>query len=169
MSPWFWQTLHRRVVAVGVMVCFVAIGAAAVRSDARHSRMVFDRVADRANWLLDQLERSEARIAYDIPRGERGLRVTHTQRLESTFRLDDGLAAFITLGDEVLWQSDERLGKPPSSEPPVQGRGGGIETISYAGRMHEAYLARKTVIREWPVPADTAGLSGMSARRKRTR
>ena len=158
MSSWFWQTLHRRVVAVGVVVCVAAIGAAAVLIDARHSRVVFDDAARKANWLLDRLQGSEARIAHDIQRGERALRVLLAQRLESRFRLDDDLAAFITLGDEVLWKSDERLGKPPSSKPLE--RKGGIETISYAGRTHEAFLFRRTETREWPVPVDTAGLSG---------
>ena len=158
MSPWFGQTLHRRVVVVGVMVCVVAIGAAAVLIDARHSRMVFDQVALEARLLLGQL--FEARLAHGIRRDEPGLRVVLAQRLESLFRFDEGRVAFITRGDEVLWQSDERLGTPPSSEPAVQGRWEGIETLSLAGRTHEAYLSRSTVLREWPVPADTAGSSG---------
>ena len=143
-----------------MVVCVAAIGAAAVVFDARHSRVVFDDAARKANWLLDRLQGSEARIAHDIQRGERALRVALTQRLESTFRLDDYLAAFITLGDEVLWQSDERLEKLPSTEPPVQERRGGIETISYAGRTHEAYVIRRTETREWPVPVDTAESAG---------
>ena len=144
---------------MGVMVCVVAIGAAAVLFDARHSRMVFDHAALNGELLLDRLF-DDARIAHDIQRGERGLRVVEAHRIESLFRFDDGLAAFITLGDEVLWQSDERLGKPSSSEPPVQGSWDGIETISYAGRTHEVYLIRRTETREWPVLADTAGESG---------
>ena len=159
MSPWSRQTLRRRVVVVGVTVCFVAIGAAAVLFDARHSRMVFDQVSLGGKLLLDRLF-DDARIAHDIQRGEPGLLVVQTQRLESSFRFDDGLAAFITLGDEVLWQSDERLGTPSSAEPPVQGQWDGIGTITYADRTHEAYLIRTTVVREWPAPADTGESSG---------
>ena len=55
MSLGFGQTLHRRVVAVAVIVCVVAIGAAAVLIDARHSRMVFDQVALEGKLLLAQL------------------------------------------------------------------------------------------------------------------
>ena len=102
----------------------------------------------------------KARIAHDIQRGELGLRAAFVQPLESLLRFDQGRAAFITLGDEVLWQSDERLGKPPGSQPPAQGLWEGIGTISYVDRTHEAYLIRTTVIRDWPVPADTAGSSG---------
>ena len=129
----------------------------------RHHRdligMVFDHAALNGELLLDRLF-DDARIAHDIQRGERGLRVGEAHRIESLFRFDDDLAAFITLGDEVLWQSDERLGKPTSSELPVQGRRSGIETITYAGRTHEAYLIRRTETREWPVPVDTPGSSG---------
>ena len=159
MIRWFGQTLHRRVVAMAVIVCVVAIGAAAVLVDARYSRVVFDDAAREANRLLDRLQGPEARIRHDIGRRGRGLRVWLAPPLRSAFRFDDGVAAFITLGDEVLWQSDERLGKPSSSEPPMQGRRGGIETISYAGRAHEAYLIRATKTREVPVPAYTAELS----------
>ena len=187
MIRWFGQTLHRRMVAMAVMVCVVAIGAAAVLVDARYSRVVFDDAAREANRLLDRLQGPEARIRRDTRRDGRGLQVRLRPPLRSAFRFDDGVAAFITLGDEVLWQSDERLGKPSSSEPPVQGRWEGVETISYAGRAHEAYLIRTTETREWPgpviasailtleeeghsdmstaaraapSPADTAGLSG---------
>ena len=144
---------------MGVMVCVVAIGAAAVLFDDRHSRMVFDQVALKGKLLLERLS-VDARIAHHIQPGERRLLVAEEQRIESSFRFDDDLAAFITLGDEVLWQSDERLGKPTSSELPVQGRRSGIETITYAGRTHEAYLIRRTETREWPVPVDTPGSSG---------
>ena len=157
MTRWFAQTLHRRVVAMAVIVCVVAIGAAAVLIDARHSRMVFDQVALEGKLLLAQL--FEARIAHDTQRGQRALRVVLAQRFESLFRFDEGRAAFITLGDEVLWQSDERLGKPPGSEPPVQGHREGIETIFHGGRTYEAYLIRATATREWPVASGTAGLS----------
>ena len=157
MTRWFAQTLHRRVVAMAVLVCVVALGAAAVLIDARHSRMVFDQVALEGKLLLAQL--FEARIAHDTQRGQRGLRVVLAQRFESLFRFDEGRAAFITLGDEVLWQSDERLGKPPGSEPPVQGHREGIETIFHGGRTYEAYLIRATATREWPVASGTAGLS----------
>ena len=159
MSPWFWQTLHRRVLAVGVMVCVVAIGAAAAVFDNRHYHMVFDRVALKGELLRDRLF-DEAKIVHVVQRVGRRLLVSETQRIESLFRFDKDRAAFITVGDEVLWQSDERLGKPPSSEPSVQGRRGGFETISYAGGTQEAYLVRRTETREWPVPVDTAGLSG---------
>ena len=144
---------------MAVMVCVVAIGAAAVVFDDRHSRMVFDRVALEGELLRDRLF-DEARIVHVIQPAERGLLVSGKQRIESLFRFDKHRAAFITLGDEVLWQSDERLGKPPSSERSVQGRRGGIETISHAGRTLEAYLIRRTETREWPVPVDAAGLTG---------
>ena len=152
---------------MGVMVCFVAIGAAAVLFDDRHSRMVFDQVALKGKLLLDRLS-DDAKIVHHIQPGEPSLLVAEKQRLESSFRFDEdrgfdedrAVFAFITRGDEVLWQSDERLGNPPSSELPVQGRRSGIETISYAGRTHEAYLIRETETREWPVPVDTAGSSG---------
>ena len=143
---------------MAVIVCVVAIGAAAVLFDDRHSRMVFEKVALEGKLLLAQL--SEARIAHDIQRSQRGLRVALAQRFESLLRFDEGRAAFITLGDEVLWQSDERLGKPPVSEPPVEGHWEGIEPIFYAGRTYEAYLIRATATREWPVPSGTAGLPG---------
>ena len=158
MTRWFGQTLHRRVVAMAVIVWVVAIGAAAVLIDARHSRMVFDQVALEGKLLLAQL--LEARIVHDIQRGQRGLRVVLAQRFESSFRFEKNLAAFITLGDEVLWQSDERLGKPPVSEPPVEGPWEGIETIFHAGRTYEAYLVRATATLEWPVPSGRAGMSG---------
>ena len=159
MTRWFGQTLHLRVVAMVVIVCVVELGAAAVLMDARYSRMVFDQaVALKGKSLLAQL--FEARIAHDIQRGPRGLRVVLAQRFESLFRFDDDLAAFITLGDEVLWQSDERLGKPPVSEPAVEGPWEGIETIFHDGRTYEAYVIRSTAIGEWPVPSRTAGLSG---------
>ena len=158
MSHWFGQTLHQRVVAVAAIVCLVAIGAAAVLFDARHSRMVFDQVALEGELLLAQL--LNVRIAHDIQRGERALRVVLAQRFESLFRFDEGRAAFITVGDEVLWQSDERLGKPPGSEPAVQGHWEGIDTIFHGERTFEAYLIRGTATREWPVPLSTAGSSG---------
>ena len=158
MSLWFGQTLHRRVVAVAVIVCVVAIGAAAVLIDARHSRMVFDQVALEGKLLLAQL--FEARLAHDVQRGERGVRVVLAQRLESLFRFDEGRAAFITLGDEVLWQSDERLRKSPGSGSSVQEHREGIDTIFHEDRAYEAYLIRATTIREWPVPSSTDGLAG---------
>ena len=139
-------------------MCFVAIGAAAVMFDARHSRLVFDHAALKGKLLLDRLF-DDARFAHDVQRGEPGLLVVQTQRIESSFRFDDGLAAFITLGDEVLWQSDEPLGAPSSAEPPVPGQWNGIGTISYADRTHEAYLVR-TAVREWPVPASTGESPG---------
>ena len=159
MTRWFGQTLNQRVAAMAVIVCLVALGAAAVLIDARHSRMVFEQVALNGKLLLDQLF-DEARIAHDLQRVPRGLRVVFAQRFESLFRFDKDRAAFITLGDEVLWQSDERLGKPPVSEPPVEGPWEGIETIFYGGRTYEAYVIRRTAIGEWPVPSRTAGLSG---------
>ena len=158
MTSWLRQTLHRQVVAVGLMGCVVAIGAVWVLMDRPYSQKIFEQVAVEARLLLEQL--LKARIAHDIQRGELGLRVAFAQPLESLLRFDQGRAAFITLGDEVLWQSDERLGKPPGSEPPAQGQWEGIGTISYAGRTHETYLIRTTVIREWPAPAGTAGSSG---------
>ena len=120
-------------------------------------------MAVEARLLLDQL--LKARIAHEIQRSEiqrseLGLRAVFVHPLESLLLLDQGRAAFITLGDEVLWQSDERLGKPPGSQPPGQGRWGGLGTITYADRTHEAYLVRTTVVQDWPVPAHTAGSSG---------
>ena len=108
MSRAFGQSLHQRVVAVAVIVCVVAIGAAAVLIDTRHSRMVLDQVALEGKILVSQL--SEARIAHDVQRGERKLRVVLAQRFESLFPFSEGRSAFITVGDEVLWQSDKRLG-----------------------------------------------------------
>ena len=48
---------------------------------------------------------SEARIAHDARPGTRRLRVVLAQPFESLFRLDEGRSAFITQGDEVIWQS----------------------------------------------------------------
>ena len=158
MTRWLGRTLHRRVVAMAVMVCVVATGAAAVLFDARNSRMVFDRVALEGRLLLAQL--FEARIAHDVQRGERGLRVVLAQRYELLFRFDEGRAAFITRGDEVLWRSDQRLGAPPGYESPAQGHRDGIETIFHDDRMYEAYVVRETVTREWPGPSSTTGSSG---------
>ena len=141
---------------MGVTACVVAIGASAVLFDDRHSRMVFDQVALSGKLLLDRLS-DDARIVHHVRHGERSLLVRDKQRIESSFRFDDDLAAFITVGDEVLWKSDERLGTPSGSEPSVQGSGDGIESISYAGRTHEAYVIRATEIREWPVLANAAG------------
>ena len=157
VSRWFGQTLQRRVVAVAVIVCVVAIGASAVLTDARHSRMVLGRMALEGNMLLSQL--SEARVEHDTERGERGLRVVLAPRFGSLFRFDEGRAAFITQGDEVLWRSDKGLGKPPGSEPPTQGRWEGIELIFHDGRAYEAYLVRVAATREWPASTGTTGLS----------
>ena len=163
MTPWFRQTLHRQVVAVGLMGCVVAIAAVWVLMDRTYSQKIFEQVAVEARLLLDQI--LKARIAHEIrrseiQRSELGLRAAFVQPLESLLLLDQGRAAYITLGDEVLWQSDERLGKPPGSQPPGQGRWGGLGTITYADRTHEAYLVRTTVVQDWPVPAHTAGSSG---------
>ena len=158
MSRAFGQTLQQRVVAVAVIVCVVAIGAAAVLIDARHSTMVFDQVALEGRLLIAQL--AEARIAHDLQRGERGLRVVLAQRFESLFPFDEGRSAFITLGDDVLWQSDNRLERPPSPEPATQGHWEGLAAISHAGRTYEAYLIRSTETREWPVPSSTAESPG---------
>ena len=150
------QTLHQRLAAVAVIVCAVAVGAAAVLFDLWASRIMLGRVALDGEWLLAQL--ADAKIAHDIQRGERGLRVVFEQPLESSFRFDEGRAAFITLGDEVLWQSDDALGRPSGSRSPVQGRWEGIEAIDHAGRRYEAYVLGETVIREWPEPSSTTGL-----------
>ena len=158
MSRAFGQSLHQRVVAVAVIVCVVAIGAAAVLIDTRHSRMVLDQVALEGKILVSQL--SEARIAHDVQRGERKLRVVLAQRFESLFPFSEGRSAFITVGDEVLWKSDKRLGRPPSPEPSMRGHGEGIQTISHAGRTHEAYLIRRTVTREWPAPQGSSRVQG---------
>ena len=158
LSAAFGRTLHQRVVAVAVVVCVVAVGAAALLIDIRHSRMVFGQVALQGAMLIAQL--SEARIAHDVQSGERRLRVVLAQRFESLFRFDEGRSALITLGDEVMWQSDPRLGQPPSFDSSTQGDWEGIVTISHAGRTNEAYLIRRTVIREWPVPPDKAGTPG---------
>ena len=69
------------------------------------------------------------------------------QRFESLFRFDEGRAAFITLGEEVLWQSDERLSTASGSEAPGQGHREGIERIFRDSRTHEAYVVRETVTR----------------------
>ena len=154
----FGRTLHQRVVAVAVFVCVAAVGAAAVLIDIRHSRMVFDQVALEGAMLAARL--SEARIAHDVRPGTRRLRVVLAQRFESLFRLDEGRSAFITLGDEVMWQSDPRLGPPPSFDSSARGDWEGVVGISHASRTHEAYLVRRTAIGEWPVPlgeADTPG------------
>ena len=185
MSLWSRQTLLRRVVVVGAMVGFVAMGAAAVQLDDRHSRMIFDRMTLIGELLLDRLF-ADFRIAYIIgsQHGESRVRplVAESQRLESSFirmariirrselglgllaaepqRLESSLFSFITLGDEVLWQSDERLGIPSSSEPLVQGKLVGPETITYADRVHEAYLIRRMKCWERPASADMAESSG---------
>ena len=104
LSIAFGRTLHQRVVAVAVLVCVVAVGTAAVLIDTRHSRMVLDQVALEGAMLVARL--SEARIAHDVRPGTRRLRVVLAQRFESLFRFDEGRSAFITLGDEVMWQSD---------------------------------------------------------------
>ena len=154
----FGQTLHQRVVAVAVLVCVVAVGAAAVLIDTRHSRMVLDQVALEGVMLIDRL--SEARIAHDVQPGTHRLRVVLAQRLESLFRFDEGRFAFITLNDEVIWQSDPHLGGPPSFDSPARGDWEGIVSITHAGRPHEAYLVRRTVIGEWPVPLGESGTPG---------
>ena len=161
VSRWFGHTLQQRVAAVAVLVCIVAIGTAALLIDARHSRMVFDQVALEGKLLLAQL--FEARIAHDIQRGERGLRVVLAQRFESLFRFDEGRAAFITLGEEVLWQSDERLSTASGSEAPGQGHREGIERIFRDSRTHEAYVVRETVTREWPVPLNNTASSELES------
>ena len=158
LSVAFGQTLHQRVVAVAVVVCVVAVGAAAVLIDTRHSRMVFDQVALEGAMLIARL--SEARIAHDVQPGTRRLRVVLAQRFELLFRFDEGRSAFITLGDEVIWQSDSRLGRPPSVDSSTRGDWEGIVTLSHASRTHEAYLVRRTAIGEWPVPLGEAGTPG---------
>jgi len=146
------------VVAVAVLVCVVAVGAAAVLIDTRHSRMVLDQVALEGAMLVARL--AEARIAHDVRPGTRRLRVVLAQRFESLFRLEEGRSAFITLGDEVMWQSDPRLGPPPSFDSAARGDWEGIVTLSHPGGTHEAYLVRRTAIGEWPVPLDEAGTPG---------
>ena len=158
LSIAFGRTLHQRVMAVAVVVCVVAVGTAAILIDIRHSRMVFDQVALEGAMLVARL--SEARIAHDAQPGTRRLRVVLAQRFESLFRFDEGRSAFITLGDEVIWQSDSRLGPPPSIDSSTQGDWEGIVAISHAGLTHEAYLVRRIAIGEWPVPLDEAGTPG---------
>ena len=158
LSIAFGRTLHQRVVAVAVLVCVVAVGAAAVLIDTRHSRMVLDQVALEGAMLIDRL--SEARIAHDVRPGARRLRVVLAQRFESLFRFDEGRSAFITLGDEVIWQSDPSLGPPPGFDASTRGDWEGIVTISHASRVQEAYLVTRTAIGEWPVPLGEAGTPG---------
>ena len=158
LSIAFGRTLHQRVVAVAVLVCVVAVGTAAVLIDTRHSRMVLDQVALEGAMLVARL--SEARIAHDVRPGTRRLRVVLAQRFESLFRFDEGRSAFITLGDEVMWQSDPRLGRPPSFDSSTRGDWEGIVTISHPDRTHEAYLVRRTALGEWPVPLDEGATPG---------
>ena len=88
------------------------------------------------------------------------MRVVLAQRFESLFPFDEGRTAFITRGDEVLWQSDNRLERLSSPEPAMQGHWEGIAAVSHAGRTYETYLIRSTETREWPVPSSTAESSG---------
>ena len=146
---------------MGVMVCFVAIVAAAVLFDTRHSRMVCDLMVSKGESLLDRVdadvEIASAIAKYGAPESLESELQAVKQRIESWFS-DDEIAAFITLGDEVLWQSDEHLGTPSSSEPPVQEQCAGIKTIPYADR--EAYLIRREGGRDRPASADKAESSG---------
>ena len=158
LSVAFGRTLHQRVVAVAVLVCVAAVGTAAVLIDTRHSRMVFDQVALEGAMLVTRL--SEARIAHDARPGTRRLRVVLAQPFESLFRLDEGRSAFITQGDEVIWQSDPGLGPPPSLDATTRDDREGIVALSHDGRAHEAYLVRRKVIREWPVPLDETDTRG---------
>ena len=45
MTPWFRQTLHRQVVAVGLMSCVVAIAAVWVLMDRPYSQKIFEQVS----------------------------------------------------------------------------------------------------------------------------
>ena len=161
LSVAFGRTLHQRVTAVAVLVCVAAVGTATVLIDTRHSRMVLDQVALEGAMLVARL--SEARIAHDARPGTRSLRVVLAQRFESLFRLDEGRSAFITLDDEVAWRSDPRLGRPPGFDASGRDDREGIATLSHEGGTHEAYLVRRTEIREWPAPLDETGTPGSAS------
>ena len=161
LSAAFGRTLHRRVVVVVVGVFVVAVGAAAVLFDTAQSGMMLDRLSRSGAMLITRL--SEARIAHDAGPATGRLRVVLAQQFEWMFRVDEGLFAFITLGDEVMWRSDARLGRPPSFDSSAQGDWEGIVTLSLAGRTLEAYLIRRTEIRERPRPPDGSGTPGSTS------
>ena len=158
MTRWLGQTLHRRVVAMAVMAGVVALGAAAVLIDDLHKRTVLKEAALEGERLLKQLY-DKVSIAHD-EHGERVLQARLTRESESFFGFDEGRAAFITVDDKMLWQSDERLEKPSGSEPTEEGLWEGIESVFYEGRKSEAYVVGCKDIKKWPVPEGTAGWSG---------